>query len=76
MKKRLGFMFCVGVFAIAVLFAQYGTARAETFTLKAVTAWPKTASEYKAFTTFTDLVEQMVAKKYPGELKIQYVGGP
>ncbi|HUL37120.1 MAG TPA: TRAP transporter substrate-binding protein DctP [Thermodesulfobacteriota bacterium] len=76
MKKRLGFMFFVAVFAFAVLVAQYGMAKAETVTLKAVTAWPKTASEYKAFATFTDLVEQMVAKKYPGELKIQYVGGP
>jgi TRAP-type C4-dicarboxylate transport system substrate-binding protein len=72
MKKRLVFMF----FVLTVFVAQYGIAMAETFTLKAVTAWPKTASEYKAFTTFTDLVEQTVAKKYPGELKIQYIGGP
>jgi len=63
-------------FALSVFVTQYGLAKAETFTLKAVTAWPKTASEYKAFATFTDLVEQMVAKKYPGELKIQYIGGP
>ncbi len=49
---------------------------AETFTLKAVTGWPKTASEYKAFTIFTDTVEQMVKQKAPGELKIQYIGGP
>jgi TRAP-type C4-dicarboxylate transport system substrate-binding protein len=49
---------------------------AETVTLKAVTAWPKTASEYKAFAVFTELVEQLVAKKAPGELKIQYIGGP
>jgi len=76
MRKRLGFMFFVVFFALIVLVTQYGLAKAETFTLKAVTAWPKTASEYKAFTTFTDLVEQMVAKKYPGELKIQYIGGP
>jgi len=76
MKKRLAFMFFVVIFAFTVLVAQYGLAKAETFTLKAVTAWPKTASEYKAFTIFTDLVEQMVAKKYPGELKIQYIGGP
>jgi TRAP-type transport system periplasmic protein len=76
MKKRLAFVFFVGVFAFAALVAQYGIAQAETVTLKAVTAWPKTASEYKAFTTFTDLVEQTVAKKYPGELKIQYIGGP
>jgi TRAP-type C4-dicarboxylate transport system substrate-binding protein len=76
MKKRLAFMFFVVIFAFTVLVAQYGLAKAETFTLKAVTAWPKTASEYKAFTLFTELVEQMVAKKYPGELKIQYIGGP
>jgi len=76
MRKRLGFTFFVVFFAFAVFVTQHGLARAETFTLKAVTAWPKTASEYKAFATFTDLVEQMVAKKYPGELKIQYIGGP
>jgi TRAP-type C4-dicarboxylate transport system substrate-binding protein len=76
MKKRLAFTFFVVFFAFTVLVTQYGLAKAETFTLKAVTAWPKTASEYKAFTTFTDLVEQTVAKKYPGELKIQFVGGP
>jgi TRAP-type C4-dicarboxylate transport system substrate-binding protein len=76
MKKRLAFTFFVVFFAFTVLVTQYGLAKAETFTLKAVTAWPKTASEYKAFTTFTDLMEQMVAKKYPGELKIQFIGGP
>jgi TRAP-type C4-dicarboxylate transport system substrate-binding protein len=76
MKKRLAFTFFVVFFAFTVLVTQYGLAKAETFTLKAVTAWPKTASEYKAFTTLTDLVEQTVAKKYPGELKIQFVGGP
>jgi TRAP-type C4-dicarboxylate transport system substrate-binding protein len=76
MEKRLVSMFCVVVLLFSVLVTQYGIAKAETFTLKAVTAWPKTASEYKAFTTFTDLVDQMVAKKYPGELKIQYIGGP
>jgi TRAP-type C4-dicarboxylate transport system substrate-binding protein len=76
MKKGLAFAFLVVFFVFATFVTQYGIARAETFTLKAVTAWPKTASEYKAFVTFTDLVEQMVAKKYPGELKIQFIGGP
>ena len=52
--------------ALAVWAGTAGLAPAETFILKAVTAWPKTASEYKAFTTFTELVEQLVAKKYPG----------
>ena len=76
MGKRLSVLFCASLFTFLVLSTVSGPVKAETFTLKAVTAWPKTASEYKAFTTFTDLVEQMVAKKYPGELKIQYIGGP
>src|SRR5512135_2499236 len=49
---------------------------ADAVVLKAVTAWPKTATDNQAFFGFTDLVEQLVAKKAPGELKIQYVGGP
>jgi len=49
---------------------------AQTVTLKAVTAWPKMAVEYRAFTLFTDLVDQIVAKQAPGELKLQYIGGP
>ncbi len=76
MKKRLILILFMIFFAGTVLVAYEGGAKAQTTTLKAVTAWPKTASEYKAFTLFTDLVEQMVAKKYPGTLKIQYVGGP
>jgi TRAP-type transport system periplasmic protein len=64
------------VLALAVWAGTAGLVQAETLVLKAVTAWPKTASEYKAFTTFTELVEQLVARKAPGELKIQYIGGP
>ncbi len=76
MGKRLPVLFCAVLFAFLVCGFVSGPVKAETVTLKAVTGWPKTASEYKAFTIFTDLVEQMVAKKYPGELKIQYIGGP
>ncbi len=76
MSRRLKVLFFTALFAFAALSGGSGPAKAETFTLKAVTGWPKTASEYKAFSIFTDLAEQMVAKKYPGELKIQYVGGP
>lgn len=65
-------LMCVGWMVLTIF---NGWAQAQT-NLKAVTAWPKTASEYKAFTTFTELVEQMVAKRAPGELKIQYIGGP
>ncbi len=76
MSRRLTVLFFTALFTFAALSVMSGPVKAETFTLKAVTGWPKTASEYKAFTIFTDLVEQKVAKKYPGELKIQYVGGP
>jgi TRAP-type C4-dicarboxylate transport system substrate-binding protein len=76
MSRRLTVLFLTALFTFAVLSVTSEPVKAETFTLKAVTGWPKTASEYKAFTIFTDLVEQMIAKKYPGELKIQYVGGP
>lgn len=73
MKRRLGFIFfalCIGCLGWV------SRGETQTFTLKAVAGWPKTASEFKALTTFTDLVDQMIAKKYPGELKIQFIGGP
>jgi TRAP-type transport system periplasmic protein len=76
MGKRLSVLFCAILFAFLVCGFVSGPVKAETVTLKAVTGWPKTASEYKAFTIFTDLVEQMVSKKYPGELKVQFIGGP
>ncbi len=76
MEKRFVIAFLVVFFACAALVAPNGSAQAQPVTLKAVTAWPKTASEYKAFVAFVDAAEQMVAKKYPGELKIQYIGGP
>lgn len=76
MRKRLTGLFCAALFTFLILYIGSGPVKAETITLKAVTGWPKTASEYKAFATFTDLVDQMVAKKYSGELKIQFVGGP
>ncbi len=74
MKKALLF-FCFAVLlTVAVLNGPVSAA--ETYTLKAISAWPMSAVEYKAWTTWVDLVNQMVAKKYPGELKIQYLGGP
>lgn len=76
MKKRLAFIFFAVLFTFLILSILSGPVKAETFTLKAVAGWPKTASEYKAFTMFTDIVDQMVAKKYPSELKIQFIGGP
>ena len=49
---------------------------AEPITLKAITAWPKNASDNKSLDFFLESVAQQVAKKYPGELKINLIGGP
>ena len=77
MKRGLVFVLFAILFTASVLFIQVIPAKAaETFTLKAVTAWPKTATDNQAFFIFTDLVEQLVAKKAPGELKINNIGGP
>lgn len=53
-----------------------GFASAQTVTLKAVTAWPKTSTEFKAFTFFQESLDRVVAQKAPGQLKIQFIGGP
>jgi TRAP-type transport system periplasmic protein len=80
MKRKRSVVSLVSVVFFAALLAfsvlnptQVG---AETFTLKAATAWPKTAIDDQAFFIFQKTLEQMVAKKAPGELKIRYIGGP
>ena len=76
-EKGIGsFLFCGSCYVAAFTVQPGPVTAAETFTLKAISAWPKSAVEYKAWTTWVDMVDQMVAKKYPGELKIQYLGGP
>ena len=79
-KERLfvqGFtLFFALIFVSLVLLAQPDRARSESYVLKAVTAWPKPVTDNKAFFIFVDLLEKKVAEKYPGELKINYVGGP
>lgn len=61
---------------VLAIFVPLSLLYGETRTLKAVTAWPKNATDNRAFFIFTELVEEMVAKKYPGQLKINYIGGP
>jgi len=76
MKKKISLLFFTFFLVLTVCMIQLDQVYAQTITLKAVTGWPKPSSENKSFFIFTELVEQMVAKKYPGELKINYVGGP
>lgn len=51
-------------------------AAAKKVTFKAVTAWPKTTWEVGNFNKFMELVKEKAEKKYPGEIEIQYTGGP
>ena len=75
-NKRLIFTFILVFLASVLSVTQLRFAEAQTFTLKAITAWPKNASDNKSLNFFLESVEQQVAKKYPGELKIQFIGGP
>ena len=60
MKKGL-VVFASGFICACMMIGGLGSAAAaEPITLKAVTAWPKTATEYKAFTMFTDTVDKVV----------------
>jgi TRAP-type transport system periplasmic protein len=70
------FVACMAVLLVVSLTGFCQAAAAKKVTLKAVTAWPKTTWEVGNFTKFMDLVKEKVAKKYPGQLEIQYTGGP
>jgi TRAP-type C4-dicarboxylate transport system substrate-binding protein len=76
MKKKLSLLIFTFFLALTVCMIQLDQAYSQTITLKAVTGWPKPSTENKSFFIFTELVEQRVAKKYPGEMKINYIGGP
>jgi TRAP-type transport system periplasmic protein len=77
MKNRLGFFMFLVFFASMILVTQHGLVKAETITLKAITAWPKNSAEGNtSLNFFLESVEKQVAQKYPGELKINMIGGP
>ncbi len=53
-----------------------GLVHAETYMLKAVTAWPKPTTDNQAFFIFMEIVKKKIEAKYPGQLEIKYLGGP
>jgi TRAP-type transport system periplasmic protein len=61
---------------LTVSLAAVCQAAPKKITVKAVTAWPKTTWEVGNFNKFMELVNENVAKNHPGELEIQYLGGP
>jgi TRAP-type C4-dicarboxylate transport system substrate-binding protein len=62
--------------ALVVSLAGLCHAAPKKVTIKAVTAWPKTVWEVGNFMKFMEIVKDRVAKKHPGELEINYAGGP
>ena len=77
MRRRYGLLLAALFLALVSLPYPFGTAAAaDPITLKAITAWPKNASDNKSLDFFLESVEQQVSKKYPGELKINMIGGP
>lgn len=76
MKKKItkklvlmiSFIFC---------FSLVSQAHAEKYVLKAISAWPSNAVEVASdYLPFIDAANKYLSEKYPGELKIQYLGGP
>jgi TRAP-type transport system periplasmic protein len=77
MKKVVVSLLVAAFFVVTTLIAlSVPAAAAETVTLKAISAWPKTAVEYRAWTIWSEIFDQMLAKRAPGELKVQLLGGP
>ncbi len=76
MKRRFCLLPCVAILSVLSLLFLMPVAQAQTTTLKVVTAWPKNTTDNKSLFFFMDSVEQQIAKKYPGELKLNLVGGP
>ncbi len=63
MRRKVTVVFFAALLTFVVLSMASGPVKAETIILKAVTGWPKPSSENISFFIFTELVEQMVAKK-------------
>jgi TRAP-type transport system periplasmic protein len=77
MKKALTCaVLAVFVLGAALIFEGNHARAAETFTLKAITAFSKGTPDTIPFQIWVEEVEKAVAKKAPGEIKINWVGGP
>lgn len=60
-----------------ICFSFTSQAFAGKYTLKAISAWPKNSSEVATeYLPFIEAANKYLAEKYPGELEIQYLGGP
>ena len=80
MKKTLlallGSACLVLVLAALPFMAACAAPPAEKIVLKAVAAWPSPTPETQNFIAFVDKVNAAAQEKYPGELEIEFLGGP
>jgi TRAP-type C4-dicarboxylate transport system substrate-binding protein len=73
---NMGLKLAVLAVAAVMVLVSSQAAQAETFEIKAISAWPPTVYEVQNFTKFLDILKKNIAAKAPGELKIRYLGGP
>jgi TRAP-type C4-dicarboxylate transport system substrate-binding protein len=76
MKKKVPqkLIFMISFF---ICFSFTSQAYAEKHIIKAISAWPKNTSEVSTeYLPFIKAANEYLSEKYPGELKIQYLGGP
>ncbi len=77
MNRRSVSRILISLVTLAVLVGMSSAVQgADKITIKAVTAWPKSVFEVQNFMKYLDLVKEKVAKEFPGELEIKYMGGP
>lgn len=74
--RRLRKRFLMMALVVVLVGGLVQGAMAAEHVIKAVTAWPKTVYEVQNFMKFLDIVKKNVAAQAPGQLEIQYLGGP
>jgi TRAP-type transport system periplasmic protein len=78
-EKSFHVQLCAVVFAVLIFMVGSTSlvAAAEKFTLNCIAAWPKSMLQVEFFNQdFTDRIQKEADKKYPGELKLVFKGGP
>lgn len=73
-KKILGVMIILFLFTALTMATVPVCQAAQKYTLKTLSAWPKTSFEVKQFIAFIEIAQKEADQKYPGELKIDYKG--
>jgi TRAP-type transport system periplasmic protein len=77
MSPKKVFRITLIVIALLALVGSYSVcSAADKITIKAVSAWPKTTYETGNFLKLLEIIKTKVAAEAPGQLEIQFLGGP